>query len=236
MDDASQSSESPRRTSPDPRISDVALVDRIIAGDSAALSELIRRHDRLVRYTVWRRSKDRCAQDESWLDSLASSVWMGFVESIRRSQGSPPQSIPAYLARIAVNQTISAVRSATRHPQPHDIDSADTAQDLAGESEDVAELLSRLEHLEALRSCIAELDTDDRTIAGQISAITERRWVQVAEALDMSESTLRSRWKRILGGLRTCMVRKTGSDFAPGGSVGDSLSGDRVSVSSRKTP
>ncbi len=200
---------------------DSFLVAGVIGGDEAALRKLIDRYDRLVRYTIFRVTKDRCAKDPHWLDTIASNTWTGFVTSVRRNPDNQPRSPKAYLVRIARNQVVSALRRSR------------PAEELAGETQDVevaaiessveepADLLERMELIEVLRECFAGLSEDDRTLAEQLEAIMERKWRVAAAALDLSESTLRSRWKRVLERLRQCVEQKTGVGVAPGRSAGD---------------
>ena len=65
------------------------------------------------------------------------------------------------------------------------------------------------------------LEGDDRALVAQLDAITDRRWKDAAQALGMKESTLRSRWQRVLERLRECMTERTDNPFAPRGSAGD---------------
>jgi RNA polymerase sigma factor (sigma-70 family) len=112
-----------------------------------------------------------------------------------------------------------ATQARTMPPSDHMATQAGTVpraaaeeRDVAAELEEPVEILEKLEHLELLRDCLAELGSDDRTLLSQLAAITERRWTQAAEALGISESTLRSRWERTLVRLRRCMERKKGPD------------------------
>ncbi len=77
------------------------------------------------------------------------------------------------------------------------------------------DLLSDLDSIAVLRECLADVAEADKIILSQLNAITQRRWNEAGEALCMSESTLRSRWKRILDRLRECVARKTGCGVAP---------------------
>jgi DNA-directed RNA polymerase specialized sigma24 family protein len=72
-----------------------------------------------------------------------------------------------------------------------------------------------------MRECLHELDSEDQAMASQLQAITERQWRIASEALGVSESTLRSRWKRTLDRLRSCIARKTGKNLAPDGDESD---------------
>jgi len=207
---------------PPPGPSDEFLIASMLGGDWAALNKLIERYDGLVRFTIFRMSKTRCLKDPQWLESIASATWTGFVKSMQRGSGDRPRSLRAYLTAVAKYQVASALRGAPGPDDgPQSIDSITT--EIASPLDDPANTLSQLELLEALRECLAQLGDDDRTLATQLAAITERRWRDAAAALGMSESTLRSRWKRTLDRLRECVEAKTGLTIAPKPSDDDSL-------------
>ncbi len=202
--------------------SDDFLIAGMLGGDSAALNVLMGRYDRLVRYKIFRVSKDRCRRDPEWLESVASATWVGFVQSMRRDPQRRPSSLRAYLAQVARNQAISALRHAAPDDDALSISDDEAGLSITAELEEPAEALSRLELLESLRTCLSELDSEDGRIATQMEAITERRWIDAADALGLKESTLRSKWKRILGRLGVCVRKRTGVDsFAPADSTGD---------------
>jgi len=200
---------------------DPFLIEGLLGGDAAALRKLMERYDRLVRFTVFRASARRAAHDPQWIDSLASETWTGFVDSVRRNPGAQPASVSAYLVRIARNVTISALRRLARHSGQEVGGSADQAEFLEAKIDNPGELAVRLEDLEKLRDCLAELPAAGREITSQLHAITERRWRDAAAALGISESTLRSRWKKILLDLRGCLARKTRGFVAPAGPDSD---------------
>lgn len=208
---------------PDPTAgpSDDFLVAGMLGGDWAALNKLIERYDRLVRYTILRGARDRCTHDPQWLESVASATWAGFVQSLQRHPDQRPKSVRAYLAAIARNQVVSALRGV---PAPDDAAQSigSFVELITATLDEPIDTLSRLELLETLRVCLLELADDDRTLASQLTAITERRWRDAAAALGISESTLRSRWKRTLDRLRDCVRGKTGLSLAPGTTDGDS--------------
>lgn len=203
--------------SPDDRF----LIAGLLGGDEAALRSLMDRYDRFVRYAVFRTATDRCTRDPEWLESVASATWAGFVRTLRRNPERPPESVQAYLGYVARNQAVAALRRDQAHPEPISLDAAE-GWSLPDDLEEPTELVSRLESLEALHECFGEADAEDRTLIVQLPAITERRWREAAEALDLKESTLRSRWQRFLGRLRACMAQKTGESFAPSDPCDDS--------------
>ena len=198
----------------DSQPSDDFLITSMREGDQAALSKLMDRYDRLVRYAVFHASRDRSAQDPQWLDAMASATWEGFVRSMRRAPDRLPSSPAAYLVRIARNKVASSLRRPAAAKSVISFQDAD-AHLLEDPGEEPVETVERLELLESLRDCLAELEDNDRALASQLGTITDRRWRDAAEALGLRESTLRSRWKRVLERLRACIGRKTGETFAP---------------------
>ena len=181
--------------------SDEELFAGIAAGDPVALRRLMDRYDRLIRYTVHRISRERCRRDPLWLDSVASEVWTDLC----RSSGSKPRlsiaNVPSFLIQVARRRCIDALRR--RGETPTGGDDADLAQVAAGKK-DTADLLGEIEELSALRECLGRLDEPDRCLCGELAAITAGRWREAASRLGMPESTLRSRWKRVLDKLRAC--------------------------------
>ncbi|MGB0717015.1 MAG: RNA polymerase sigma factor [Phycisphaerae bacterium] len=193
---------------------DTFLLESMLGGDSTALRKLIDRYDRLVRFTIYKIGASRCASDPQWLDAVASDVWSGFVQSLQRNPDSLPENTKAYLTRIARNRAISAVRGKNLPINSLD-DHEGLADQIEGESADPADELADLEMLAALRKCLGDLDGDARQLADHLESITQRRWKAAAEAVGCAESTLRSRWKNVLGHLRDCVSAKTGIFLAP---------------------
>ncbi len=202
---------------PSAQPTDAFLIAGVGGGDAAALRKLMDRYDRLVRYAIYRASRSRCRQDPQFLDAVAAATWDGFVRAIRRDPNLAVKSTRAYLVRIARNHVISARRKAGSGPTEVPLATEDAEVDVPSTLEEPESLLSQVESLDALRGCLEELPQGDRTLASQLGLITERRWREAAEALGMAESTLRSRWTRVLARLRTCIERKTGESVAPPG-------------------
>jgi len=203
----------------DESVADQFLARSAVGGDSAALRLLMDRYDRLVRYTVFRQAGDRCKKDPQWLDSVASETWAGFVRSLNRTPDRPPDSVPALLVGIARRRVISQLRRPAPFAEPIDALAGET---LEGVEDDPAASLGMLEDLGALRACVEAVAGEDAALMAHLGPITERRWRAVAAELGIAESTLRSRWAKLLERLRTCMGQKRGSSFAPGEGGGDS--------------
>ena len=191
------------------------LLTSILSGDEVALQALIKRYDRLVRYTIYHASKKYCQKDPQWLETVASNTWMGLMQSLRRNPSSLPLNLLTYLLKIAHNQALTAIRQDQSHQMSPSSDDFINNLHIKDTLDSPDQLLSDIEELEILRVCIAALDEDHRRLISQLDAITNRRWKEAANALGMQESTLRSRWVRVKEQLSRCMKEKSGKSFAP---------------------
>gem|GEM_PF-971996 len=196
-------------------VDDHFLITSALGGDSVALRSLMDRYDRLVRYTVFRGAQRKAMADPQWVDSVASATWTGLIQSMRRQPDNPPDSISNYLVRIARNCTVSALRREPKKEMPLQEDDGGGFLEPAAEGEDPSVLLERVELLGTLRECLSELGGEMQRASSQLDAIMGRRWQEAAAALGVSESTLRSRWKKTLELLRGCLERKSGESIAP---------------------
>jgi len=195
---------------------DKVLIDRIRKGDDEALRKLMDRYDRLVRYTIFRTARRQCVRDPQWLDAVASESWTGLLQSLRRNPDGLRTSFVGFLTTVTRNQTISALRRIQRgafiEMQPA---SAVESLEVPDVASDPGDLLSDIDSLQVLQKCLDQLPDADRVLFSQLDSITQRRWKDAAMVLGISESTLRSRWTRILGHLRECVEKKTGDVVAP---------------------
>lgn len=205
------------------RVGDAILLRQAARGDNAALRALLAEHDTRVRYVIFRVAGGRCRRDPQWLDSVASRAWSGLIDWQRNAQGAAPDSVGALVCRIARNQAISALRAEGRRAAgkaagaPKDVAEIEAVD----ESVDPADAAERLDDLAALRGCLAALPAEDRALSEALDLIVNRRWREAGEALGMTESTLRSRWNRVLERLRACLAGKTGKSFARRREPGD---------------
>ena len=189
---------------------DENLIRGIMAGDADSLRELIDQYDRLVRYAIFRTCGDECRKDPTFLDSIASEVWSGLVESVRRLGTDLASSLKSYLVQIARNKCKDHLRRAGRElpTQPADAVATSDNREPADSAADPASLLIRLEQLQTMRDCIAGLPSSDRSLFEHMDLIAESRWSEAARRLNVPESTLRSRWNRVVEELRAKMRGK----------------------------
>jgi DNA-directed RNA polymerase specialized sigma24 family protein len=188
--------------------SDNDLLCAIERGDPMALRLLMDRYDRLVRYTIYRASRQRCQRDPLWLDSVASEVWTDLCRS-SRSRGHREVANPAsYFIQIARRRCIDALRRRSNVPlATGGTEGLDQLQPTS-DQEDTVDLLANMEELAALRTCMQQLTDTDRRLCGELGAITAGRWKEASQRLTVPESTLRSRWKGVLASLRLCLEKK----------------------------
>jgi RNA polymerase sigma factor (sigma-70 family) len=187
---------------------DAKLVLGMLAGDADALRSLIEYYDRLVRYTVHQRLGDDCRRDPTLLDERASVVWSGFVESIRTRGAGPDGSVAAYLVRITRNKCADHLRARARRTSLSGADVDIEPDQLVDDSANPLDTLLDLEKAQAMRSCIADLSDADRNLFSEMELILSRRWGEAANRLGIPESTLRSRWEKVIGLVRQCMAKK----------------------------
>ncbi len=203
----SDPSATPKVTGP----TDQELVLRLASGDEAALRLLMDRYDRLVRFAVFRMARSECRRDPQWLDSRATGIWQGFIQSMKRAGNTVPNSLKTYLLQVSRNHVISALRRKTPPWDQGEGPKATTEPDLIEATDcNPSVIVEELDSLSTLRDCISGLNEGDQALLARLEEIVNRRWVEAAGSLGMKESTLRSRWKRLLDDLRACVEGKTG--------------------------
>ncbi len=194
----------------DGQVDDQYLIRAALGGDPAALDQFIKRYDRLVRFTIYKRCGQLCMRDPYLLESIASDTWVGFINSMRkRGPNDLPLNLSTYLIQAARNRSTDVLRRSKDEFQS--LDGEETVREVVADAEvDPGKISDRLEELEALRECVASLSQEDQRVYSQIEAISLRKWNVAGQALGIAESTLRSRWTRILNRLKSCMESKLG--------------------------
>jgi RNA polymerase sigma factor (sigma-70 family) len=188
--------------------SDQALLADIQAGQPVALRQFIDRYDKLVRYTVYQQSRHRANRDPNWLDAVASEFWTDFCRSTAAGKLTHVGNIPAYIIQSARFRCIDALRRAKKGPEAFGGDSDEIAgAQLIEDKADTDGLLESLEEVSDLRSCMAALPPADKVLCAEIELITTGKWKETAARLGIPESTLRSRWSRVLERLKKCMEK-----------------------------
>jgi len=172
------------------------------------------------------------------MDGLNSTVALEAVNALRfgpqaadkhstrrAGPGRIPPNVSSYFAQIARNKCLDAVKVADARPViPFEDGDAQGvgAEEAADPADNPLSMLEMLEQLDALGDCMSRLSEEDRVLCAEIGLIVEKRWREAAERLGMAESTLRSRWRGVLGRLRACLEKKIPKKTAPEADSGDS--------------
>ncbi|MCP4245417.1 MAG: sigma-70 family RNA polymerase sigma factor [bacterium] len=195
--------------SPHDSRSDQELLADLTRRDPMALRVLMDRFDRLVRFTIFRTSRQRCRQDPIWIDSVASEVWTDLCRTARAGKVEDITNIKSFFIQVTRRRCIDALRRSGEVP----LGAGDPVGGLEAQTvmshDDTDSLLDQEEHLTSLRECVSELAEPEQILCGEISAIMAGRWRDAGQRLGMAESTLRSRWARVLQKLRKCLEKRS---------------------------
>lgn len=159
---------------------DHKLVERIAAGDKAAVQVLFsRHHTRVYRFI------ERQVGDPSLAEDLANEVFLDVWRQANRFEGR--SSVSTWLMAIGRNKAISALRR--RRELPLDENYARTIEDGADSSEVT---LQKIDKANALRTAIDTLSPDHKAVIDLIY-YQEMQLREVAHVLDIPLNTVKTR-------------------------------------------
>ncbi len=161
------------------RVSDEALVDRIAAGDAAAMRTLFTRHsDRVCRLAL------RIGKDATLAEDLVSEVFLEVWRNAGRFE--KRSSVATWLLAITKYKTLSKIRR-RREEEPLDM-----AAEVVDPSRTPEAALARLQGAAAIRKCVNALTPEHRTIIDLIY-YKGRSVKDVARLTGIPESTAKTR-------------------------------------------
>lgn len=113
----------------DPQEREIAssLVERVHSGESPAESEMIERYSRGLRFLLRRRTRD-----PDLAEDFLQETWIIALEKIRRQGLEDPARLAGYLAGIARNLVLGAVRRADRQKTSVNSEIVDLIPDESG--------------------------------------------------------------------------------------------------------
>ena len=169
-----------------PLSDDRALVAQSIDGDSAAFSQLLRRHDDKMRGVVWRLVDSRDEMDDILQDAYLKA-WRGLA----RFRGDAAFS--SWLYRIVYTTALDHRKTQTRRRiVPFEADAVGVVDDAA----------NRIVDSFALQQALAELPPDQLAVVALVDGQGES-YDEVAELLGISPGTVGSRLSRARAQLRS---------------------------------
>ncbi len=180
------------------RASDSDLVERVLDGDRAAFSEVLRRHDDRLRGLAYKLlAGDRHRMDDVMQDAYIRA-YRG-LGTFRRDA-----HLGSWLYRIVYNACIDELRRSSRRPDPVDVTDAiwDRPDDVAGPERVAATV-------DAARRALAALPDDQRITVVMVDGEGLDNQT-AARLLDVAPGTVASRLSRA----RAAMRQHLGEDVA----------------------
>jgi len=171
-------------------LSDPELARMAATSSQDAYSELVRRHSAKLLNLAWRMSG---SGEEAW-DAVQETFLSGW-QSIGSYRGDA--QVYTWLRKILVNVILGKLRSRGRMQivsldEPVELDESYIEHEIADDSLDPQEVVGRMETIESIRTAVAELPA----IYGSVFVLREAEMLsysEIAEALDISEGTVKSR-------------------------------------------
>jgi len=177
---------------------DLALVEAVLRGDSAAFGELVARFQRLVASVAWRYGVSR---DD--IEDVVSEVFVKAYENLRRFR--PDHPFATWLYRLAVNHVIDRGRRQAREQRR-----AELPEGLADPRPDPAALAAEHEDARRVRHALAGLPTHYRE-ALFLVYVEGWKLEEVSRSLGLPLGTVKTRLMRGRSALR----RALSPDAAP---------------------
>jgi RNA polymerase sigma-70 factor (ECF subfamily) len=183
-------------------------IARLRRGDSDALMALISRHQhRLFRYLL------RLSRDPAVADDLFQQTWLRVLEKIGRYDAA--RSFDVWLFAVAHNLAIDHFRGDRRmeslDAEPED--GARSGERLAAPQPDALATLLDAERSALLSSCMNGLPAIHREVL-TLRFEEDMKLEEIAEVVQIPLSTVKSRLRRALEGLRSSVeTRASGDDL-----------------------
>ena len=176
---------------------DTELVERIRAGDTAAMEALMRRHNRILYRTARAILKDDAEAEEAVQDAYLKAF--GALEGFRAES-----KLSTWLVRIAANEALMRRRRRMRGAEVIPLNGMEEPMDHAEGPEQAA---GRGELRRVLEARIDRLPDDYRAVF-VLRALEELSVEDTASALDIPEATVRTRFFRARALLRDSLARE----------------------------
>jgi RNA polymerase sigma-70 factor (ECF subfamily) len=184
-------------------VTDAEFVERVGAGDAAAFTALMRKHNR----TLFRTARS-ILRDDAEAEDAVQEGYLAAYRSIGNFRGG--SSLATWLVRIVANEALGRLRRRTRSaevirledPMSEHHDAAPAPSHEQPERE-----AARAEARRLIEARIDELPEAFRTVF-ILRGVEEMTVEEVAASLDIPEATVRSRFFRARGLLRESLARE----------------------------
>lgn len=179
---------------------DLALAQRVAAGDCAAFGLLMRRHNRRL-YRLARASLRDDAQAEDALQEAYLAAYRGIAQFRGDS------TLATWLSRMVLNECLTRLRRSMRRHNVVPIVTVDELPETCADEQDVPErILGRAEMRALIERKLDELPQDFR-IVFVLRSVEELSVEETAACLDLPVATVRSRHFRARSLLRDALAQ-----------------------------
>jgi RNA polymerase sigma-70 factor (ECF subfamily) len=180
----------------------VELVRRIIAGDSAAEDEVVRRYKQGVAVII-----DRIVRSQSATEDVSQETFKIVLEKLRRGDLRQPERLSGFVCSVARNAAIDYVRRARRSNLREEISNAEHIPDPAPSQ--LEEILKQ-EKAAVVRQIINELKIErDRDLLNRYY-IAEQDKDRICEDLHLTRTQFNNVIYRAIARFKELYVRRVG--------------------------
>jgi RNA polymerase sigma-70 factor (ECF subfamily) len=178
-------------------LTDEEIVARICSGEQNLFEILMRRHNQRVY-----RAARAILHDDSETEDVMQDAYVHAYEHLREFEGRARFS--TWLTRIAINEALARVRKSKRFDS---LDSDDARPSIPASSAPSPEQqTSDVETRGLLEKAVRALPEHFRTVV-ILRLVEKMRGAEVAECLDISEETVKTRLHRARGRLQAMLVK-----------------------------
>ncbi len=187
------------------------LLKSALAGHNQAFELLMARHDRLLRYLVYKHRPSILGYSD--IQDVVDETWYQVLLRAHRGEWKEEVRFASWLCGVCLN----VLKSRAFRPEPS-LEAADPDCDwepleqVGMHDAEVAEAVAQAELLEALRECVAERTERERRLY-EMLYVEETTKTEAARRLGCSEAFVRQKLlPKLLDALKRCLERKGHGD------------------------
>lgn len=167
---------------------DLALVQRVLAGDGAAFVRIVRTHQRLVWHVAW-----RMLQHRQEAEDCSQEVFLRVHQNLRQFRGE--SALGTWIGRVAFSIALRMARKRKlRLDIPNDFE-PEAAFERIDSGHDLQAAHAESAQIEALHAAIEQLPPIPRTVLS-LHYREDLPIAQIAQMLDCPEGTVKSHLNR----------------------------------------
>jgi len=178
---------------------DMPLIERVLAGDPRATGRLVRMHNRLLYRTA-----RAILRDDHEAEDAVQDAYIRAFRALHRFEGK--SALSTWLVRIVANESFARRKRIARRAAaiPTVPDGYRDATHVADKSPSPEMAAMHSQARRRMQACIDALPAWYRSVFVMI-AVREMTTAQVAQALDIPEATVRTRYFRARASLRRAL-------------------------------